>query len=236
MHISEGVLSAPVLGLGALLTIGGLAVGLRKMDNRRVPEVAVVASALFVASLIRMPVGPASVHLTLNGLAGILLGWMAFPAVFVALTLQALMFQFGGFTTLGVNTTVMALPAVLAHYMCRVFFRSGFSSGFRSGSRSSSKGASITAGAIAGAIGVAGGAALIALALVSTEESFKGLSMAFVAFHLPVVLVESVVTAIVVAFLWKVNPELLGINGQINARINAGKRENSGGKGSDDDK
>ncbi|MCK4911549.1 MAG: cobalt transporter CbiM [Thermodesulfovibrionales bacterium] len=204
MHMSEGVLSAPVLGAGAALTVGGLAVGLRFMDNRRVPEVAVVASALFVASLIRFPVGPASVHLTLNGLAGILLGWMAFPAVFVALALQALLFQFGGFTTLGANTTVMALPAVVASYTCRRMLRAG------------GKTLSIIAGAIAGAIGVAGGVVLIALALVSTEESFKGLSMAFVAVHVPVLAVESAITAIVVAFLWKVKPELLGINGGIN--------------------
>ncbi|NHZ72019.1 MAG: cobalamin biosynthesis protein CbiM, partial [Aquificales bacterium] len=33
---------------------------------------------------------------------------MAFPAILVALTLQALLFQFGGFTVLGVNTFNMA--------------------------------------------------------------------------------------------------------------------------------
>ena len=201
MHISEGVLSAQVLGAGAVLAVAGLAIGLKQMDNRRVPEVAVVASALFVASLIRFPLGPASVHLTLNGLAGVLLGWMAFPAVFVALLLQALLFQFGGFTTLGANTLAMALPAVVAGYVCRQMLRAG------------GRTASIIAGAIAGAIGVAGGAALIALALVATEESFRELSMVFVATHLPVLVVESAITAIVLAFLWKVKPELLGING-----------------------
>ncbi len=202
MHISEGVLSAQVLGAGAVVAMGGLAIGLRRMENRRVPEVAVVASALFVASLIRFPLGPASVHLTLNGLAGVLLGWMAFPAVFVALVLQALMFQFGGFTTLGVNTVAMALPAVVAGCICRQILRAA------------GKTRSIIAGAIAGAIGVAGGATLIALALVATEESFRELSVAFVATHLPVLVVESGITAIVMAFLWKVKPELLGINGE----------------------
>ncbi len=197
MHISEGVLSAPVLGVGALITAAGLAVGLGKMDNRRVPEVAVVASALFVASLIRFPMGPASVHLTLNGLAGILLGWMAFPAVFVALLLQALLFQFGGFTTLGVNTLVMALPAVFAGLICRPVLNTR--------ARSSA----IWSGALAGGIGVAGGAALIALALMATERSFRALTFAFLASHVPVLVVESVVTAFVLAFLWKVKPELL---------------------------
>ncbi len=202
MHISEGVLSAPVLGAGALLAVGGLVAGLKKMDNRRVPEVAVVASALFVASLIRFPLGPASVHLTLNGLAGILLGWMAFPAVFVALLLQALLFQFGGFTTLGVNTVVMALPAVVAHLICRPLLSSG------------ARSAAVWAGGIAGAIGVAGGAILIAISLIATERSFKALTLAFAATHVPVLAVEGAVTAFVLAFLWKVKPELLMLNGR----------------------
>jgi len=33
----------------------------------------------------------------------------------VALTLQAVLFQFGGITTLGINTVIMALPAVFCY-------------------------------------------------------------------------------------------------------------------------
>jgi cobalt/nickel transport system permease protein len=35
MHISEGVLSAPVLVTGAALTVAGTAVGLRKIDYEK---------------------------------------------------------------------------------------------------------------------------------------------------------------------------------------------------------
>ena len=45
MHISEGILSAPVLITGAALTAGGVAVGLKKMDVDEVPKVAVLSSA-----------------------------------------------------------------------------------------------------------------------------------------------------------------------------------------------
>jgi cobalt/nickel transport system permease protein len=55
VHISEGVLSAPVLVTGALLAAGGVALGLRKMAPREVPKVAVMSSAFFVATLIRGP-------------------------------------------------------------------------------------------------------------------------------------------------------------------------------------
>ena len=73
MHISEGVLSAPVLTTGAVLAAVGVAVGLKKMDDERVPQVGVLSAAFFVASLIHVPVGPSAAHLVLNGLLGLLL-------------------------------------------------------------------------------------------------------------------------------------------------------------------
>ena len=98
MHISEGVLSPPVLLTGAALTAVGAAVGLKKINSEKVELVGVLSSAFFVASLIHVPVGPSAVLLVLNGLLGLLLGWTAFPAILVGLALQALLFQFGGLT------------------------------------------------------------------------------------------------------------------------------------------
>ena len=93
MHISEGVLSPAVLGAGAALAVAGLAMGLRKLDYDRLMTVAILAATFFVGSLIHVPIGPSSAHLILNGLVGILLGWAAFPAIFVALLLQAVLFH-----------------------------------------------------------------------------------------------------------------------------------------------
>ena len=112
MHISEGVLSPTVLGLGAALAAAGVAVGLRKVDDEHLMSVAMLAATFFVGSLVHVPVGPGSAHLILNGLLGLFLGWAAFPAILAALTLQAVLFQYGGITTLGVNTFTMALPAI----------------------------------------------------------------------------------------------------------------------------
>jgi cobalt/nickel transport system permease protein len=68
MHISEGVLSAPVLVTGAVLSFAGVAIGLKKMDYEKLPEVGVLSSVFFVASLIHVPIGPAAAHLVLNGI------------------------------------------------------------------------------------------------------------------------------------------------------------------------
>ena len=117
MHIPDGVLSNPVLLTTGVLAAGGVANGLRKIEHEQVPKVAMLAATFFVASLIHVPIGPSNAHLILNGLVGLLLGWAAFPAILVALALQGAFFQFGGITTLGVNTIIMALPAVVGYLM-----------------------------------------------------------------------------------------------------------------------
>jgi cobalt/nickel transport system permease protein len=196
MHISEGVLNAPVLISGAALALAGTAAGLRQMDYDRVAHVGVLASAFFVASLIHINVGPSSAHLILNGLLGLILGWAAVPAIFVALILQAIFFQFGGITTLGVNTILMALPAVICYYAFRNLIHQSpvlavigsFSCGF---------------------VSVLLSALLLALALVFTEKNFWSLAGLIVAANLPVMVIEGIITVFCVTFLKKVLPEIL---------------------------
>jgi len=201
MHISEGVLSAPLLLTGAAGTLLGVAWGLRKMDYRTIPQVAVLSSAFFVASLIQIPLGPMSVHLVLNGLLGIILGPLVFPAIVVALSLQALLFQFGGFTTLGINTLNMALPAILAFIIFRPLVRCGLPQ------------AIIIAGFFAGLTGGLGGVVLIALCLVTTGEAFINIARAGVIAHLPVIVIEGFITMFTLSFIKKVKPEILEVTG-----------------------
>lgn len=199
MHISEGILSTPVLAAGAILTIGGVALGLKKMDYEKIPEVAVLSSAFFVASLIHVPLGPTSVHLVLNGLVGVLLGWMAFPSILVALALQALLFQFGGFTVLGVNTFNMAAPAVVSYYFFNLLVRRG------------NRAITAVAAFLAGALGVGGSTLLVALSLVTTGEEFLSVARLVFLAHLPVMLIEGIITAFCILFIKKVKPEILEV-------------------------
>lgn len=52
MHISEGILSGPVLLSGAALTVMGTAVGLKQLDYDRIARTGILSAAFFVASLI----------------------------------------------------------------------------------------------------------------------------------------------------------------------------------------
>jgi len=197
MHISEGVLSGPVLVTGAALTAVGCSIGLKKLDYDRVPQVAILTSAFFVASLIHVPIGPSSVHLVLNGLMGLLLGWSAFPAILIALFLQVLLFQFGGITSLGVNTFNMAFPAIICSYLfaCAVKVRNNL--------------ISMGAAFVCGFLGILLASLMVAISLVFTGDPFIGIAKLVVIAHLPVMIIEGLITLFSAGFLKKLKPELL---------------------------
>ncbi len=196
MHISEGVLSPAVLAGGAALAAAGTAVGLKKIDYQDIPRVALLSAAFFVATLIHVPVGPVGLHLVLNGLMGALLGWRAVPAILIALFLQALLFQFGGLTVLGVNTVVMAAPAVLCFYAFRPLLRR--------------PGTAAPLGAFAcGATAILLSGLLVAVSLITTGEGFWEVARLAVLAHVPVMIIEGMITLFIFLFLRKVKPEML---------------------------
>ena len=196
MHISEGILSGPVLLSGAALAAAGTAVGLKQLDYDRIARTGMLSAAFFVASLIHVPIGPTSVHLILNGIVGLLLGWCAFPAILIALLLQALFFQFGGLTTLGVNTVIMALPAVVGYYLFSPFITKNNT-------------ITIISAYACGFFCVFLSALLVGAALMFTEKSFLEISTMVVVAHLPVMIIEGFITTFCVLFLKKVQPSMI---------------------------
>ena len=195
MHISEGVLPWSVLATGGVLTAVGTTLGLRKLDYDRIMTVALLAAAFFVGSLVHVPVLMTSAHLVLCGLLGLLLGWGAFPAILAALTLQAVLFGYGGLTVLGVNTFNMAAPGVLFGYLFRPMIRHG--------------GTPRLVGAfLTGVLALVLSGLLTALSL-AVMEGFAGPAWAILVSHAVIIPAEGVVTMFAVAFLAKVKPEAL---------------------------
>ncbi len=198
MHISEGVLSVPVLLGCGVFSAAGVAIGLAKLDEKSMVQTAVVSSALFVATLIRVPMPPSSVHLILNGLAGMLLGWRAFPAFAIAFFLQAMVFQVGGFSTLGVNVMMMATPGVIVGLALRPMAQRG------------SPQRAFVAGAIAGALSILLAGMILAGVLVTSGKHFTTAAGVALAAHIPIMIIEALVTGGAVAYLRRVRPEALG--------------------------
>jgi len=196
-HIPDGVLAAPVLLSGAVVSAGLLTIALQRLDYAHLPQAAVLSATFFVASLLAIPLGASSAHLLLNGLMGLLLGWTAVPALFIGLLLQMAFFGFGGVLTLGVNTMNLAVPAVLCALALRPLLR-----------RATPRGC-FGIGMLAGGLAVLLTAALVALSLGLSGRAFLPAAQLLMITYLPLALVEGAVTGSAVAFLQRVDPTLL---------------------------
>lgn len=198
MHIVDGALSVPVVAASGAAAAAMVAAGVRKMDYETIPRVGVMASVFFVASLIRVPVGPSSAHLLLLALMGIVLGWAVFPALAAALLLQAILFGFGGVTSLGANILIMGIPGIVCHYLFgRLILamkgpKSVFALAFT-----------------AGAIGVVLAWLVLGVLFMASGKSFAAAVVAVGAAHIPVVVIEGFVTAFAVSFLHRIRPLML---------------------------
>jgi cobalt/nickel transport system permease protein len=212
MHISEGILTGPILISSAVISVGGTAIGLKKLDYDRIAQAGILSAAFFVASTVHVPVGPTNVHLILNGIVGLLLGWAAFPVILTALLLQAVLFQFGGITTLGINCLTMATPAVMVHYLFRgLILKSGA--------------ICRVAAFLSGFLAVLMSTILLAAALIFAEENFFKTAVIAASAHLPIMIIEGIINIFCIDFLKKVHPVLLPGFDQQNATISQNKQQ-----------
>lgn len=196
-HIPDGVLSAPVLISGGVVTAAAMGWSLRRLDDDSLPKVAVVAALFFVASLINVAVGPTTVHLLLSGLMGMVIGWAAVPAVFIALVLQAVFFGFGGIGTLGVNTMNIALPGVLWALVLAPVMRR----------MNSPATLGLIAAAVA-ALSVFTTAMLVALVLALSDPAYVVTARVVLVTYIPLIIGEAVIVGFACSFLARVKPDI----------------------------
>ena len=197
MHISEGVLSPQMLAAGWAITGVGTAVGLKKLDPDKIVRVAFISSAFFLASLIKIPIGPSSTHLSLIAPMGLILGWSIFPAVLTTLALQAILLRFGGFLALGANTVNFALPGLIVHLL------------LAAGVRRVQGRAAAALSFAAGFAGVILGAAGMGIFLWLSDPAFTNVAKFVFVAHAPLALVEGAITLFMVEFLKKTAPYIL---------------------------
>jgi len=197
MHISDGILSVPVWAAGYAGTAVLAAVTMRNMDMEEVPKISVITSVFFIASLIKVPAGPASIHLILNGLVGVVLGKRAFAAIMLGIILQAIIFGHGGITVIGVNSLMMGGGALIAYFVWQQRHLFSF------------KKREFVFGALAGAVGTISSGTILALALVTTGEAFKTIAETVLLAHIPIMIIEALVVGSSAEFLNKIKPDIL---------------------------
>lgn len=200
VHLADGLLPMPWLLGGAMVSGLILLLSYGRIRDEEIPRIGLLTAALFVASQIHLPIGVGSVHMLLNAIAGILLGRTVGFALLIALAFQAVLFGHGGLTTLGLNLAVLGIPALLA---ATVF---GLLRGtlLRFPNRAVLIGCGI--GAFTSLLTVAGNGAIIWFGL---ENGGRESALAVMLMHIPVIVVESIGTGVVVAYLTKVKPEWL---------------------------
>jgi cobalt/nickel transport system permease protein len=200
VHISDGVLSPSIIGIGWAIAIPALTVSVRRLRTDQVGAYGVVAAAFFAGSTIHIPVGPFSMHLVLSGMVGLLFGWEALTIVTVGLLLQALLISYGGLTVLGVNVVIMALPGAIMGMIGRHWIKHA------------SPKRRPWIGALIGGSTIMISAILLYVTLSTTNTALIPLAKLVFVGHIPVAIVEAVISYWLVHFLQKVKPALLGVS------------------------
>ena len=214
MHMADALISPAVGGAMWAATAGLTLYSAKKLkenlDDSRTPLMGVLGAFIFAAQMINftIPATGSSGHLGGGMILAILLGpYAAFITLASVLTVQALFFADGGLLALGCNVFNLGFfPCFIAY----PFIYKQIAGQHPTRRR-------ILMGAIAASIlGLQMGAFGVVL-----ETLFSGISeLPFATFlllmqpiHLAIGIVEGLVTAAVVSFVWKARPEILSIAG-----------------------
>lgn len=122
MHIPDGFLNITTIAATSAASAGGISLAIReanrKLNEKHVPLMGVLAAFIFAAQMLNFPVvGGTSGHLIGAALAVILIGpWSSVIILTCVLIAQALVFQDGGLLALGANIFNMGVLASLSAY------------------------------------------------------------------------------------------------------------------------
>lgn len=218
MHIMDGVVSSSLVVGATIVAVSAVGFGLKRIEPDDIPKIALLAAAFFVASVIRVPIGPTSAHLMLTGLLGLVLGPAIFPALLAGLMLQTFIFGFGGVTVLGLNLVNMALPGFLAYLIFMPFLQRELrrgAAGFYAPSSSShkifeliQKNRTFLIGFCAGSFAIAGSLLMVAFSLALSGQAFIPVAKFMMIANLPLVIIEGLVVGVILQFLTSLKPEL----------------------------
>ena len=199
-----GFLSLPVALLLWLVTIGMLAMAVRKtrlqLGERQIPLMGVMAAFIFAAQMINFPVaGGTSGHMLGGALAAITLGpWAGMLVMASVIGVQGLLFQDGGLLVMGANIFNMGL---LTAALGSLYFT--IAGNKNRGTRL------VVAGVIAWLSVMAGALATSMELWLSGTSPLQVVVPAMLGVHALIGLGEALVTVAAVAFITQVRPDLL---------------------------
>jgi cobalt/nickel transport system permease protein len=209
MHIPDGFIDGPTSVAGGAVAIAGLAVCLKKasqtMEDKQIPLAGLTAAFVFAVQMLNFPVASGtSGHLLGGVLAAVLVGpWVGTLCVSVVLTVQCLLFADGGVSALGLNIINMAMVGAFGGYAIFLVVK---------------KVLPRTKGGVTVASGIAAGLAPPLAALAFTLEYALGgngaatvgtVAAAMIGVHVLIGIGEGVITAMAIASVLAVRPDLV---------------------------
>lgn len=210
MHMADALISPAVGGAMWAASSGLIVYSAKKLkddlDDRKVPLMGVLGAFIFAAQMINftIPATGSSGHLGGGMILAILLGpYAAFLTIASVLIVQALFFADGGLLALGCNIFNLGFfPCFIAY----PFIYKGLVG------KSPTQGKILLGTTVSALVGLqlgAFGVVLETLASGISELPFSTFVLLMQPIHLAIGLVEGLVTAAVVTFVWKARPEIL---------------------------
>ncbi len=219
MHVPDGFLDAPTSIATGVVAIGGLALALRgarrELDDRTAPMAGLVATFVFAGQMMNFPVGAGtSGHLLGGALAAVLVGpWTAVLCISTVLMVQGLFMADGGITAIGTNITLMGLVGVAVGWLVFRGIRAVLPDRL---------GVVAPAAAVAALVSVPVAAFVFSLLFSvggTAPVAADKVIIAMVSWHLVIGIGEAVITALVVASVVGVRPDLVyGARSALRAR------------------
>lgn len=210
MHMADALVTPAVAGTMYVCSTAAAAYSIKKVrpdtDTKKVPVMGVMGAFVFAAQMINftIPGTGSSGHLCGGMLLSALLGpYAAFLTMIGVLLIQCLLFADGGLLALGCNVWNMAFYGCFIGtlFVWKPMMRSGIS-------RTKIIAASVMGCVIALQLG-AFSVTLETLASGITELPFAAFAAAMQPIHLAIGLVEGLITAAVLVFVYEARPELL---------------------------
>ena len=209
MHIPDGFINAPTSLAAGVAAAGGVGVSLRKaaqtLQEKQAPLAGLVAAYIFAVQMLNFPVAAGtSGHLLGGALAAILVGpWAGALCVSVVLLVQGLLFADGGLSALGLNIINMALVTAWGGYAIFLLLRRALPATKAS--------LTVSAGVAAGlSVVLASIAFVVEYAIGGTGGAPVGtVFAAMVGVHTLIGVGEGIITALTVAAVLAVRPDLV---------------------------
>lgn len=217
MHMADALISPAVGGVMWAVSAGLVAYSSKKVSNEGQSSMTalmgVLGAFVFSAQMINftIPATGSSGHLAGALILSILLGpYAAFIVMASILTVQALIFGDGGLLALGCNIFNMGFWTCFIAYPLIYKKIAG---------NNPTKGRIIAGSLLAAIVGLQLGAFSVVIETLASgisELPFKTFVMLMQPIHLAIGVVEGIVTAAVVSFVWKARPEIITQRASLN--------------------